>query len=203
MQLTKNGPDVPERLLQAHEDGHVVFFCGAGISYPAGLPGFQGLAHALYERLHFRPSAEHVAAIKAGRYDTAIGLLEAAIVDGRQTVRREVARILTPDITTPNTTATHQALWTPGKTRSGPMRLITTNFDRLFESVISKTTPALNRFCAPLLPVPKRRWDGLVYLHGVLAEDVSPNDLERLVLSYLISGCEDRVLYGVRERRLG
>ena len=31
MQFIKNGPDIPERLLQAHEDGRVVFFCGAGI----------------------------------------------------------------------------------------------------------------------------------------------------------------------------
>jgi hypothetical protein len=38
-----NGPDIPERLLQAHEEGQVIFFCGAGISYPAGLPGFCGL----------------------------------------------------------------------------------------------------------------------------------------------------------------
>jgi hypothetical protein len=37
MQFIPRGPDVPERLLQAHEDGRVVFFCGAGISYPARL----------------------------------------------------------------------------------------------------------------------------------------------------------------------
>ena len=37
MQFVKEGPDIPERLLEAHEDGHVVFFCGAGISYPAGI----------------------------------------------------------------------------------------------------------------------------------------------------------------------
>lgn len=36
-----NGPDIPESLLEAHEEGRIVFFCGAGISYPAGLPGFK------------------------------------------------------------------------------------------------------------------------------------------------------------------
>src|SRR6476659_2933651 len=40
MQFVTNGPDIPDAVLQAHEDGRVVFFCGAGISYPAGLPGF-------------------------------------------------------------------------------------------------------------------------------------------------------------------
>lgn len=43
MQFITNGPDIPDELLQAHEEGRVVFFCGAGISYPAGLPGFKGL----------------------------------------------------------------------------------------------------------------------------------------------------------------
>ena len=43
MQFVRHGPDLPERLLQAHEDGRVVFFCGAGISYPARLPNFAGL----------------------------------------------------------------------------------------------------------------------------------------------------------------
>ena len=28
MQFIPNGPDIPDALLQAHEDGRVVFFCG-------------------------------------------------------------------------------------------------------------------------------------------------------------------------------
>lgn len=40
MQLIQHGPDIPKRLLQLHEEGRVVFFCGAGISHPAKLPGF-------------------------------------------------------------------------------------------------------------------------------------------------------------------
>ena len=48
MQFVANGPDIPDALLQAHEEGRVVFFCGAGISYPAGLPGFKGLVDGIY-----------------------------------------------------------------------------------------------------------------------------------------------------------
>jgi NAD-dependent SIR2 family protein deacetylase len=51
MQFIKNGPDIPERLLQAHEDGRVVFFCGAGISYPAKLPDFAGLVSGIFSKL--------------------------------------------------------------------------------------------------------------------------------------------------------
>lgn len=50
-QFISHGPDIPERLLQVHEDGRVVFFCGAGISYPARLPGFGGLVDRLYSAL--------------------------------------------------------------------------------------------------------------------------------------------------------
>ena len=47
MQFVRHGPDIPERLLQMHEDGRVVLFCGAEISFPAGLPGFAGLVESL------------------------------------------------------------------------------------------------------------------------------------------------------------
>lgn len=183
MQFVRNGPDIPERLLQAHEDGRVVFFCGAGISYPARLPGFAGLVDKLYTALAATPNAVQLAAIKAGQFDTAIGLLEADIVGGRETVRRTLAGILTPDLTAPNSTATHEALLTLGKCRNGHTRLITTNFDRLFEEVIAARSLPIARFQAPLLPVPKNRWDGLVYLHGLLTAAPTTSDLDRLVVS--------------------
>ena len=163
MQFVKGGPDVSESLLQAHEDGRVVFFCGAGVSYPARLPGFAKLVRELYSRLGITPNAVQAAAIKDKRYDTAVGLLEANIVGERRAVREMLAEILEPDISAPNATATHAALLTLGKGRDRRTRLITTNFDRLFEHVIQNGGPSTERFEAPLLPVPKNRWDGLVY----------------------------------------
>lgn len=183
MQFVRHGLDIPERLLQAHEDGRVVFFCGAGISYPARLPGFAGLVAKVYEALAATPTAVQQAAIKAGQFDTAIGLLEADIVGGRETVRRTLAGILTPDLSAPNATATHEALLTLGNCRNGHTRLITTNFDRLFEEVIAAKSLPIERFQAPLLPVPKNRWDGLVYLHGLLSAAPTASELDRLVVS--------------------
>lgn len=185
MQFVRHGPDIPERLLQAHEDGRVVFFCGAGISYPARLPGFAGLVAKVYEALAATPNAVQQAAIKAGQFDTAIGLLEADIVGGRKEalVRRALAGILKPDLTGTNATATHEALLTLGKCRNGSTRLITTNFDRLFEEVIAAKSLSIERFQAPLLPVPKNRWDGLVYLHGLLSAAPTASKLDRLVVS--------------------
>ncbi|MDX9834376.1 MAG: anti-phage defense-associated sirtuin Dsr1 [Desulfobulbus sp.] len=185
MQFVCQGPTLPERLLQTHEDGRVVFFCGAGISYPARLPGFGDLVKQLYAALAITPNAVQRAAIKAGQFDTAVGLLEEDIV-GRRTeaiVRRKLAGILTPDLTARNATATHEALLTLGKDREGHTRLITTNFDRLFEKVITVNSLAVERFQAPLLPVPKNRWDGLVYLHGLLSKAPTVSELDRLVIS--------------------
>lgn len=136
MQFVKRGPDIPERLLQAHEDEHVVFFCGAGISYPAGLPTFAGLVKQLYGEMGIDPDPVEAAAIKGGQYDTAVGLLEAKVMGGRQSVREALASILTPNFAAPHATTTHRALLTLARSREGRTRLITTNFDRLFEEVI-------------------------------------------------------------------
>ena len=72
---------------------------------------------------------------------------------------------------------------TLGKSREGRTRLITTNFDRLFEKVIATKSLSVESFQAPLLPVPKNRWDGLVYLHGLLTAAPTPSELDRLVVS--------------------
>lgn len=184
MQFVKNGPDIPERLLQSHEDGGVVFFCGAGISFPAQLPGFAGLVKKLYSTLAISPNPVQQAAIKAEQFDTAIGLLEADIVGGRGVVRKELAQILNPVLTARNATRTHKALLTLGKSREGYTRIVTTNFDRIFEEVIASQNLEIEQFQAPLLPVPKKSsWNGLVYLHGLLPSVLASNELDRLVIS--------------------
>ena len=44
MRFFKNGPLVPSELLNARDQGRVVFFCGAGVSYArASLPDFYQL----------------------------------------------------------------------------------------------------------------------------------------------------------------
>lgn len=187
MQFITNGPDIPERLLHAHEEGRVVFFCGAGVSRSAGLPDFRTLVgKRLYKELDELPSAIEEAAIKAGQYDTVIDLLEQPhrIAGSREVVRQALSRLLTPKKLTPKSTATHEALLTLGQCRDGRLRLVTTNCDRLFEEAIARKSPRTEIYRAPLLPVPKKNsWDGLVYLHGLLTATPSMNDLNRLVLS--------------------
>ncbi|NBD07248.1 anti-phage defense-associated sirtuin Dsr1 [Burkholderia thailandensis] len=182
MQFIKNGPTIPETLLLAHEEGRVVFFCGAGISFPAGLPGFKTLVNKLYDSLQPAPNDVQEAAITNQQYDIAVGLLEDEL-GSREVVRREMAKVLTPDLSARDAFTTHRALLSLAKTRKGSTRLITTNFDRLFEEVIARDGLKLEPFCAPLLPVPKNRWNGLVYLHGLLSTSPSRDELDRLVIS--------------------
>ena len=183
MQFVSGGPDIPEGLLQAHEEGRVVFFRGAGISCPAGLPGFAELVHKLYSDLEVIPNPVQGAAIKSKQFDRAIGLLEDSIVGGRETVRNCLATILEPDLNLPDATATHEALLTLGRSRDERTRLVTTNFDRLFEDVVANKGLSVERCEAPLLPVPKNRWNAIVYLHGRLPVETGCGDLDRLVIS--------------------
>lgn len=180
MRFINDGPDVPDRLVQAHEDGAVVFFCGAGISYPAGLPGFKGLTTGIFEALGENPSPLEKKDIEEGRFDQAIDLLERRIKK-RPVVREKIQEILTPiDINNPTATRTHKALLTLAKGQDESVRLVTTNFDRIFCAI----DPSLHRYVAPLLPIPKKsRWNGLVYLHGLLPESNDIAALNSLVVS--------------------
>ena len=193
MQYIPNGPDIPEALLEAHEDGKVVFFCGAGISYPAKLPNFGGLVSSVYKQLGETYDSTEAQALKAYKYDTILGLLERRLTNGRLRVREAIASALRPDLTSKKSTQTHEALLRLSKTRSGATRLITTNFDRVFEEVIATKKTLTPAHAAPLLPVPKNRWDGLIYLHGLLDGTGSEANLNSLVatsgdfgLAYLI-----------------
>jgi hypothetical protein len=184
MQFVKDGPDLPDSLLHEHEDGRVVFFCGAGISYPAGLPGFRDLVDRMYAELHTTPTALESKAREQERFDAAVDLLEHRYPGERFAVRRALAAVLKPRLRLPRATSTHKALLTLARDRKQNAKLITTNFDRIFESVMRDPKLRMRTYQAPLLPIPKdSRWNGLVYLHGLLPKVVTEYDLNQLVVS--------------------
>ena len=78
------------------------------------------------------------------------------MIGGRDKVRQTLAKILTPDPEKNNATATHDALLTLSRNRDGHTRLVTTNFDRLFEKVITDKKLNVSRCQAPLLHLPKK-----------------------------------------------
>ncbi|NUN61928.1 MAG: SIR2 family protein [Burkholderiaceae bacterium] len=184
MQFITHGPDIPDALLQAHEEGRVVFFCGAGISYPAGLPGFKGLVEQIYRLNGTAPSDIEREAFERGQFDATLDLLERRLPGQRLAVRRELAKALKPNLRRRGATDTQAALLRLARSREGALRLVTTNFDRVFHTAAKRTGQEFQAYAAPMLPIPKNsRWNGLVYLHGLLPDKTDDTALNRLVVT--------------------
>lgn len=184
MQFITNGPDIPDALLQAHEEGRVIFFCGAGISYPAGLPGFKGLVEQIYRLNGTGLSDIEREAFERGQFDATLDLLERRLPGQRLAVRRTLAQALKPKLRRKFATDTQAALLCLARSREGGLRLVTTNFDRIFHVAAKRTGQTFQTHAAPMLPIPKNsRWDGLVYLHGLLPEKADDTALNRLVVT--------------------
>lgn len=184
MQFLTDGPDIPDQLLQAHEEGRVVFFCGAGISCPAGLPRFKGLVEQIYQLNGTALSEIEHEAFDRRQYDATLDLLERRLPGQRLSVRRALAKVLQPNFSLDGATDTQAALLRLARSREGSLRLVTTNFDRLFHAAAEYTGQMFNAHVAPMLPIPKNsRWNGLVYLHGLLPATNDDVALNRLVVT--------------------
>jgi hypothetical protein len=184
MQFVTDGPDIPDALLQAHEEGRVVFFCGAGISYPAGLPGFKGLVEQIYRLNGTALSDIEREAFERGQFDATLDLLERRLPGQRLAVRRALAQALKPNLRRKGAVDTQAALLRLARSREGSQRLVTTNFDRIFHVAAKRTGQVFQDYAAPMLPIPKNsRWNGLVYLHGLLPEKLDETALNRLVVT--------------------
>jgi hypothetical protein len=170
-----DGPGLPDELLVACDEGRVLFFCGAGVSRAkAGLPDFLGLAKSVLHELRVLPespaqklldAAERVEPI-AGvggilAADRIFGLLERefSLTD----IERAVGTALRPrdkvDL------SAHRTLLALSRDVRGRVRLITTNFDRLFEAA----TPKIPLWTPNRLPESKglEIFEGIVHLHGL------------------------------------
>lgn len=184
MQFIINGPDIPNELLRAHEEGRVVFFCGAGISYPAGLPSFKDLVDQIYSQKGATPDELENRAIEQCQFDTALDLFERRLPGQRQAIRKVLVDILEPNLQCKGAMDTHTALLQLAQNKEGVLRLVTTNFDSLFHKAAEKVGQNFQAYAAPMLPIPKNsHWDGLVYLHGLLPNNPSDSDLNRLVIT--------------------
>lgn len=198
MQFIPNGPDIPNELLHAHEEGRVLFFCGAGISYPADLPGFSELVIRMSKHAGEPLDKSEQDMVKQGGLDRAIGHFEKRIQGGRAAVRRGLPSCLTADLSKPRALTTHLALLTLGKDKKDNLKLVTTNFDTLFEKA-GKSPITIHQ-----APPSRSRWNGVVHLHGRMPDSASEEDLDQLILSdgdfgqaYLTEGWAARFVAGL------
>jgi hypothetical protein len=213
MRFVEGGLILPNELLAARDEGQVIFFCGSGVSLArAKLPDFYGLADEVLEHLHAASNSRARAVIAASRAikvhgveglipaDRAFSILEQEFDVAR--VRAAVAASLKPKI---DDLTAHQALMDLSRGTDGEIRLVTSNFDRLFEACDE------NVAChtAPDLPSPNRSagFKGIMHLHGVLdTEGRAPIDEEFVVSSadfgraYLSDGWATRFIRSLMER---
>lgn len=179
----KDTPDIPRVLLEAQENDNLILFCGAGISYPAGLPLFKGLVEDVYQEVATTPSKQEQNAINQWRYDTALELLERRFhsknrVD-KHIVRKAIAKRLA--LQADANLDTHKAILQLAKTKQQKYRLVTTNVDRGF--LLAEPATLAMSDAAPKLPVPKsHKWQSIVYLHGIIDEESDPNS-EQLIFT--------------------
>lgn len=174
MRFIADGPEIPDELLTARDAGQILFFCGAGVSLAeAHLPDFTALAGRVLASLGsaldsparclFNASQEFEKLTKlkgAVAADRIFGLLEQEFYPAE--VREAVATALRPP--RGYGLGAHRVLLDLSRDASGVPRLITTNFDQLFEDCdhgIDSSNP-------PHLPDPRRPKDfrGVIHIHG-------------------------------------
>lgn len=175
----KDGPIVPNRLVQELEEDRVVIFCGAGISMGAGLPDFRGLVEHCYTELG--AAMPDKKSDDWNWLDRMLGSLEADFPDEMRA--KVVERLNVP----PKDLAMHEAILKLARLK-GPvngMRLVTTNFDLFFEDAKAGMASGQERHTAPVLPIPRNdlhaSWRSIVYLHGRL--NMKGGDNQHLVLT--------------------
>ena len=186
MRFKADGPAIPDILLEERDAGNVVFLCGAGVSIPAGLPGFVALTrHVIDEvdppqdseiRRAFGPWIDKDSTVPGG---VRLGLDLLFQLLNREYGRERVARIVWERLAKVNSTRTreHDIVVRISANTEGHPQVVTTNFDRLFESALAERTTPIHK--PPMYPdlrhgVPAT---GITYLHGRLADTESgPHD---------------------------
>lgn len=222
MQFVPDGPDIPLPILRAQREGNLMFVVGAGVSAAANLPLFGRLVDQVYEELGQDLPGEPASlatraeedARKSGQYDRLIGLLEQRLVyraaDWQQPnndVRDAVARLLRPRRAV--SLSAHADLLDLSRGRDGSPRIVTTNFDTVFERTWKKRTGRRlpSTACAGIPGVGSPDFLGALHLHGRIEDRSLGLGRTDLVLSapnfgeaYMRNGWASRFVYDLLRR---
>lgn len=203
MRFTATGPNIPNELIDAQKRGELLFFCGAGVSVPAGLPSFEKLTRNVAEKLYALDSDDNEISklLFNKEFDRTFTALKRIYGD------EIVDSILLSELKLPKgpLLVNHENLLKLSVNEENEPFIITTNFDLLFEKVNKK----IRSFVPPYLPdiQSKEPLSGIVYLHG---KWINPkkNELNNLIISsqnfgsaYLSHGWATRFLSNLLTRR--
>jgi SIR2-like domain len=172
MRFVAGTPDIPDELIKDVSDGHAVFLCGAGVSKRVGMPLFSRLADQIYAAIGETPDNEaaEIEALNRGEYDRALRSLERRTRLPRMPsrVRTATTRLLTPaaGLAVPD----HLNLLRLSQDSEGQVRILTTNFDPLFECAAIAEGWTVPSHAGKALPRPGTPEDhGILHLHGRIA----------------------------------
>jgi hypothetical protein len=173
VRFLSSGADIPDELIRAVANGRVTFLCGAGVSHRVRLPMFGQLTAGVYGRLRASPDEEPAErkAIENFEYDRALRSLEkrTRLPKMSSLVREAVADLLkAPRGPFPD----HAALLGLSRDGEGRPRLLTTNFDTLFERAArSIGLTDVPSHAGISIPRPGSERDfGVFHLHGRIAD---------------------------------
>ena len=172
MRFIPGAPDIPDELIGEISDGNAVFICGAGVSQRVGLPSFEALTRLIYDDMHETPANEAAEekAIARREYDRALGSLErrTRLPKAPSRVRSATAKLLTPSAGLD--VHDHLNLLCLSRDLDGRVRLVTTNFDPLFECAAQADGQAVPSHAGKAIPRPGTPEDhGILHLHGRIA----------------------------------
>ncbi|SRR5258708_37088 len=172
MRFIQGTPDIPDELIRDVADGLAVFICGAGVSKRVGMPLFDELTDTIYKELGETPANEPAEeeALKRREYDRALRSLERRTRFPRapSRVRSATAKLLTP---TPSLALPdHLNLLQLSRDADGRVKILTTNFDPLFECAAHADGQTVPSHAGKAIPRPGTADDhGILHLHGRIA----------------------------------
>ncbi len=207
MRFLSDGPNIPNTLLEARDEGEVVFLCGAGVSRPAGMPDFLKLTNHVVDRLHASQVEEVSQLLSYWCEDTHPEIARPPLDEIFNLLQRkynasDVDYFIADRLKTECETCVskHRTILRLSKGGDGKPRVVTTNFDRLFE-VAEQEIPT---YAPPVLPdlAAGQKLNGLVYLHGRIDPNIKRGEArQELVVSssdfgraYLVEGWATRFL---------
>ncbi len=187
MRFFADGPSIPEELLAEHDNGNVVFFCGAGISLPAGLPNFATLAKKIIDDLGSPADSKARMLLERSGSDTdfAPPLDQVFTLLQQEYGDTYIETVVSDLLKTPTKADTilHATILRLSRNANKRLQLVTTNFDWLFE----RADKRIKTYVPPTLPdlASGHPLEGLVYLHGRRANNAPFGQVRRqgLVLS--------------------
>ena len=183
MRFKADSPAIPDILLDERDAGNVVFLCGAGVSMPAGMPNFWELTDHVIRKVGPPPDSIIGQALQTKSLPDGLPFSLDRVFQRlyREYGREKIVKIVWKRLSEPPEPQPHHGIVARLSANvEGRPQIVTTNFDRLFETAVGKQD--VPRYEPPMYPdVQRFPATGITYLHGRLASKKS--DIHHYILS--------------------